>query len=154
MTLQLIKKESKSRSSIKGHHTKYLKDKQDQHLWRLRYIFEKELRESYKKIDNEEFYARLDIRQYAHYHRNFDKILDIMEHQEREIQILKDKRDTYNKIDFETYDKAEDDLCSICYDDIKQNQFIHTCKTCKKHLHSHCMLYLDDKSKCPMCRSN
>ena len=153
MTSQLMKKETKSRGSIKGHYTKYLIDKHDDHLWYVRFIFNRELKASYKKILDEEFFARMDIREYAHYHKNFDRILDIIERQERAIQILKDKRDTYNKIDFETYDNAEDDLCSICYDNIKQNQFIHTCKTCKKHLHSHCMLYLEDKSKCPMCRS-
>ena len=77
------------------------------------------------------------------------RTLSICEEQKRDLERLEKK---YNVMEFEIYASNEDEVCAICYDDIKQNQYIHTCDTCKKSIHSHCMLYIEDKSKCPMCR--
>lgn len=61
---------------------------------------------------------------------------------------------TYNTVDFDTYEGEEPETCYLCYDNIHKHTPVHKCKSCGKFCHSHCYLYLPDKSKCPMCRSS
>ena len=148
----LMKKETRSRGSIKGHYTKYLNDIKITQLYQSRQIFDREMRESYRDIDDDEFYTRMDIYKFAHYDKNFNRLLFILERQEKEIAELKDKKESYNKVEFEPYDKDDCENCPICYDKIHKHTPVYKCKSCKKSCHSHCYLYLPNKSTCPMCR--
>lgn len=148
----LIKEHNKGRSALVGHRTKGIKVLQERFFDGLKYKFDKEMSDACWVIAGSEFVARYDIYEYAHYHRNFNRLLRICDIQEQEIVALKDKKDTYNKMDFETYENDDDVACPVCMDDIHKKNFVYVSKCCKKPIHAHCMLYLEDKERCCLCR--
>lgn len=76
-----------------------------------------------------------------------------MEEESEKVLVKKDEVEL--KFSSDVYKKKNDniDMCCICMEELKNNEFIHNCSGCKQISHYSCMNeWVKRKIECPTCR--